>query len=109
MKNMLIQECYRKVTTRVRSTLGMTENFKVNVGLHQGSALSPFLFNKVFDVVTEEVRENPHWCLLYADALCLDQWWKNKLVWKMKFTLEYSVASITRGKYQECCVTERYQ
>jgi hypothetical protein len=45
----------------------MAESFEVNVGLHQGSALSPLLLNMVFDVVTEGVRENPCWCLLYAD------------------------------------------
>ncbi|XP_037802992.1 uncharacterized protein LOC119597486 [Penaeus monodon] len=31
----MIQECYKDVTTRVRSTVGMTEHFKVKVGLHQ--------------------------------------------------------------------------
>ena len=36
--------------------------FKVQVGLHQGSALSPFLFNIVFDVLTEAVWEEPPWC-----------------------------------------------
>jgi hypothetical protein len=49
----------------------MTETFEVNVGLHQGSALSPLLFDIVFDVVTEWVRENPPWCLLYADDIVL--------------------------------------
>ncbi|KAK4324260.1 hypothetical protein Pmani_005100 [Petrolisthes manimaculis] len=43
----------------------------VQVGLHQGSALSPFLFNVVFDVLTEAVREKPPWCFLYADDVIL--------------------------------------
>ena len=58
----MIQETYRDVTTRVRSTFSITDCFKVQVGLHQGSALSPFLFNIVFDVLTEAVREEPPWC-----------------------------------------------
>ncbi|XP_063588688.1 uncharacterized protein LOC134765822 [Penaeus indicus] len=54
----MIQERYNDVTTRVRSTVGMTEHFEVKVGLHQGS---PLLFNIVFDVITENVREEPPW------------------------------------------------
>ena len=67
----VIQECYKDVTTSVRSTVGITEDFNVKVGLHQGSALSPFLFNTVFDVITENVREEPPWCIIYADDVVL--------------------------------------
>lgn len=67
----IVQESYNNATTRVRSVLGMTDSFRVKVGLHQGSALSPFLFNVVLDVLTENVRENPPWCVLYADDIML--------------------------------------
>lgn len=43
----------------------------VRVGLHQGSALSPFLFNIVFDVITEKVKEEPPWCINYAHDVVL--------------------------------------
>ena len=33
------------VTTTVRNVAGLTEKFKVGVGLHQGSALSPFFYD----------------------------------------------------------------
>ncbi|XP_037776686.1 uncharacterized protein LOC119573544 [Penaeus monodon] len=49
----------------------MTEHFEVKVGLHQGSALSPLLFNVVFDVITENVIEEPSWRVLYADDIVL--------------------------------------
>ena len=48
----LIKEMKRDVKTRVKSGAGTTEGFEVKVGLHQGSALSLFLFNIVFDVLT---------------------------------------------------------
>ena len=67
----IIKECYKDVTTSVRSTVGKTDEFRVGVGLHQGSALSPLLFNIVFDVITENVREDPPWCIIYADDVVL--------------------------------------
>ena len=53
----LIKEMYIDVKPRVRSCVGTTEGFEVKVGLHQGSALSPFMFKIVFDVLTRGVRQ----------------------------------------------------
>ena len=36
---------------------GTSENFKLRVGVHQGSMLSPLIFAVVVDVVTEQARE----------------------------------------------------
>ena len=43
--------------TRVRVDCELSEEFEVNVVMHQGSVLSPFLFAVVVDVVTEFDRE----------------------------------------------------
>ncbi|KAK3575008.1 hypothetical protein QTP86_019658 [Hemibagrus guttatus] len=45
---------YERSRTVVRCAVGQTEEFKVEVGLHQGSALSPFLFAIVMDQLSEE-------------------------------------------------------
>ena len=37
------------------------------MGLHQGSALSPFLFAVVMDCMTREVQREPQWDMLFAD------------------------------------------
>jgi hypothetical protein len=39
--------------------------------MHQGSALSPFLFVVVMDVVSESVAREELWEMLYADDLCI--------------------------------------
>ena len=40
----------------MKSAVEVTEYFKVEVGLLQGSALSPFLFAVLMDRLTDEVR-----------------------------------------------------
>ncbi|KAK3570312.1 hypothetical protein QTP86_017177 [Hemibagrus guttatus] len=53
----VVQDMYERSRTVVRCAVGQTEEFNVEVGLHQGSALSPFLFAIVMDQLSEEVRQ----------------------------------------------------
>ncbi|KAK3536556.1 hypothetical protein QTP86_013758 [Hemibagrus guttatus] len=50
----VVQDMYERSRTVVRCAVGQTEEFNVEVGLHQGSALSPFLFAIVMDQLSEE-------------------------------------------------------
>ena len=43
----------------MRCTVGVTDGFKVEVGLHQGFALSPFLFPMVMDRLTDKIWQEP--------------------------------------------------
>jgi hypothetical protein len=45
----LIKDMYDKVVTSVRTTDGNTNVFPINIGLHQGSTLNPYLFGLVID------------------------------------------------------------
>ena len=45
----LVQDMYEESKTVVRCAVGTTESFKIKVGLHQGSGLSPFLFAVIMD------------------------------------------------------------
>ena len=55
----LVQYMYEGSKTVVRCAVGTTKSFKVKVGLHQGSELSPFLFAMIMDRLTDEARREP--------------------------------------------------
>ena len=45
--------------TVVRYAVGTTESFKLKLGLHQRSALGPFLFAVIMDRLTDKTRREP--------------------------------------------------
>ena len=97
----LVQEMYRNVQATIRSCLGETESLEVKVGLHQGSTLSPFLFNIVMEVMTDGVRERAPWCMMYADDVVLCAETKEELEQKLetwKRALEDRGMKISRTK-----------
>ena len=53
-----IKNMYESVKISVRSSIGDTEYFPIDIGLHQGSTLNPFLFTLIIDELTS--------CLLYT-------------------------------------------
>jgi hypothetical protein len=67
----IIEDMYKNCKTTVVTSAGETEEIEIKVGLHQGSALSPFLFILILDVITEEIQEDAPWSMLFADDLVL--------------------------------------
>ena len=67
----LVPDKYEGTETVVRCAVGTTESFKVKVGLHQGSALSPFLFAVIMDRLTDEVRRESPWTMLFVDDIMI--------------------------------------
>ena len=51
-----VHSMYESSKTVMRYAAGVTDGFKVEAGLHQASALSPFSFAMVMDRLTDEVR-----------------------------------------------------
>ncbi|KAK3553039.1 hypothetical protein QTP86_031195 [Hemibagrus guttatus] len=67
----VVQDMYERSRTVVRCAVGQTEEFNVGVGLHQGSALSPFLFAIVMDQLSEEVTQECPWTMMFADDIVI--------------------------------------
>ncbi|KAK2920711.1 hypothetical protein Q8A73_000196 [Channa argus] len=93
-----------------RGAVGVTEEFKVEVGLHQGSALSPFLFALVMDRLTDEVRQESPWTMMFADDIVIcsesrEQVEENLERWRS--ALENRGMKLSRSKTEYMCVNER--
>nr|GFB11239.1 retrovirus-related Pol polyprotein LINE-1 [Tanacetum cinerariifolium] len=67
----VIKDMYEGAKTRVRTTAGNTEYFPVNLGLHQGSSISPYLFTLILDELSRGIQENIPWCMIFADDIVL--------------------------------------
>ena len=67
----LVQDMYEESETVVRYAVGTTQSFKVKIGLYQGAALSPFLFAVIMDRLTDELRREPPWTMLFADDIVI--------------------------------------
>ena len=81
----LVHDVYEGSETVVRCAVGTTESFKVKVGLHQGSALSPFLFAMIMDMLTDEVRREPPWTMLFADDIVICEETRKEVERRLEF------------------------
>ncbi|KAK3512866.1 hypothetical protein QTP70_028938 [Hemibagrus guttatus] len=106
----VVQDMYERSRTVVRCAVGQTEEFNVEVGLHQGSALSPFLFAIVMDQLSEEVSQESPWTMMFADDIVIcsesrEQAEENLERWR--FALERRGMKVSRSKTEYMCVNER--
>ena len=67
----LVKNMYDGARTQVRTCVGLTEKFGVTVGLHQGSSLSPYIFDLIMDVLGQEIIAPAPWDMLFADDIVL--------------------------------------
>ncbi|KAK3569677.1 hypothetical protein QTP86_002626 [Hemibagrus guttatus] len=95
----VVQDMYERSRTVVKCAVGQTEEFKVEVGLHQGSALSPFLFAIVMDQLSEEVRQESPWTMMFADDIVICS--------ESREQLERRGMKVSRSKTEYMCVNER--
>ena len=83
----LVQSTYSNARSRVRIGNGLSDEFEVNVGVHQGSCLSPLLFVIILEALSCEYRTGCPWEALYADdlaitAVTLEELLERLVLWK---------------------------
>ncbi|XP_060184057.1 uncharacterized protein LOC132613816 isoform X1 [Lycium barbarum] len=110
----VIKDMYEEAKTRVRTVGGDSEHFPVVMGLHQGSALSPFLFALVMDRLTRQIQGEVPWCMLFADDIVLIDETRSGVNAKLedwRHTLESKGFKLSRTKteYLECKFSETPQ
>jgi len=66
-----VMSMYTGAKTVVGTVYGNSEGFEVKVGMHQGSALNPLLFEIVMEAIFREFRVALPWELLYADDIAV--------------------------------------
>jgi hypothetical protein len=98
----LVKDIYDNVVTSVRTSDGNTNDFLINIGLYQGSALSPFLFSLVMDEVTRDIQGG---ILFTDDVVLVDE--RTRVDQKLKLwrrTLEIRGFRLSRSKtdYMKC-------
>ncbi|KAI5095993.1 sushi, von Willebrand factor type A, EGF and pentraxin domain-containing protein 1 isoform X4 [Silurus meridionalis] len=106
----LVQDMYEDSVIAVKCAVGMTDWIKVEVGLHQGSALRPFLFAVVMDTLTDEVRQGSSWTIMVADNIVIcgesrEQVEKSLKRWR--YMLERRGMKVSRSNTEYMCVNER--
>ncbi|GKC34957.1 retrovirus-related pol polyprotein LINE-1 [Tanacetum coccineum] len=102
----VIKDMYKGVKSGIRTTVGNTEFFPVEVGLHQRSTISPYLFTLILDEISRGIQNIP-WCMIFADDIVLiaksAEWLNNRLEsWRK--TLEENGLRVSREnmKYLRC-------
>jgi hypothetical protein len=98
---------YDNVVTSVRISDGDTNDFLINIGLHQGSTLNPYLFALVMDEVTRDIQCGIPWCMLFADDVILVDESRTGVDQKLELwrrILEVKVFRLSRSKieYMKC-------
>jgi hypothetical protein len=75
---------YDNVVTSIQTSDGDTNDFSINIGLHQGSALSSYLFALVMDEVTRDIQGGITWCMLFANDMVLVDESRTRIDQKLK-------------------------
>ena len=63
----LVKDTYEDTRTQVNTSVGITGKISYSGAIHQGSSLSPYLFDMILDVMGRGINEQPPLCMLFVD------------------------------------------
>ena len=66
----IVKDMYEGVTTKINTTTEVSESFEVKIGVHQGSASSPYLFILVLDELLKGVAREVARCMSLQMIWC---------------------------------------
>ena len=93
--------------TVVRCAAVTRESFKVKIRLHQGSALSLFLFAVITDKLTDEVRREPLWMMLFTDDIVICEETRQEVEQRLecwRYALGRRGMKVSRPKTEYLCI-----
>ena len=67
----VVQDMYEGSAIAVSCVIGVKDGFKVEVGLHQCSALNHFLFAMVMNRLTDKIRQESSQTMMFADDIVI--------------------------------------
>lgn len=67
----LTEDMYENVVINARICGGIIDDFPITIGLHQGSALSPFFFTLMIDEPTRHIQDDISLCILFVDDIVI--------------------------------------
>jgi hypothetical protein len=103
----IIKDMYDNVVTSVRTSDGDTNDFPINIGLHQGSTLSLYLFALVMDEVIRDIQDGIPWCMFFADDVVLMDESRTRVdqkleLWRRTLKAKGFRLSISKTEYMKC-------
>ena len=103
----LVHIMYQDARSKVRVNNSYSDVFDVNVGVHQGSVLSPLLFIIVLEALSREFRIGCPWELLYADDLVilaesLEELLDKMKIWKQQLEMKGLRVNMGKTKVMIC-------
>jgi len=103
----IIKNMYDGIAANVRTYGGIISDFSITIGLHQGSALSPFLFAIAVDELTRTIQDEIPWCMLFADDIVLVDETRAEVNTKLELWRQTLVSrgfrlSRAKTEYMEC-------
>nr|XP_009615394.1 uncharacterized protein LOC104108115 [Nicotiana tomentosiformis] len=107
----VIKDMYEGAKTWVTTAGEDSDYFPVEMGLHQGSALSLFLFALALDTLTCNIQWEVPWCMLFSDDIVLIDETRGRVnakfeIWRQTLESKGFKLSRSKTKYLECKFSE---